>query len=404
MYFQLSAALKNRFIMELRRFWATHPKYRDLVDRIQGKYSFRERPQFGIIVKTSGATRVDLAADNYVGVVQSYTYLTRVQGSPGLAIEWVREDSLAIQRNAGMFPSPPGVYYIEIVEGPRDPNGFENLQFFVDPLLDVNHEQVMQIDETTAQLAHAPLDGTLRLYESPSGYMLQEGIEYVVDSTGLITLTRPVNRGRSLVADYRYPIETRGPFPYRENTANNTAIPGVVLAFGRRGEKGDKLAVVVHPIRMPAALEYGGRWDVSLEFEVIARDVYAQQEITDLSVMFLLGVLRSVLTKEGIEMTEISMGGESEEVYDETGDDYFYNATFSATVQTDWSIHVPLDLMIRSVTPLTSEEAKIQANLPEDEQESMSQAGNIRILEGLGLEGLTDPFFSNRTATFELIR
>jgi hypothetical protein len=34
----------------------------------------------------------------------------------------------------------------------------------------------------------------------------------------------------------------------------------------------------------------------------------------------------------------------------------------------------------------------------------MSQAGNIRILEGLGLEGLTDPFFSNRTATFELIR
>jgi len=210
--------------------------------------------------------------------------------------------------------------------------------------------------------------------------------------------------GRRLVADYRYPIATRGPFYYYENSADNQAIPGAVMAFGRRGEVGDKMAVVVQEVRQPAALEYGGRWDVSMEFEVVARDVFAEQEITDMSVMFLWGVLRSHLTKEGIEMTEMSMGGESEEPYDDTGDDYFYNATFTATVQTDWSIHVPLDLLIRSVAPLTLEQAKVQAALTDCQVGSDASVGNIKVLDGLGLEPLTDPFFNGRTSTYELIR
>jgi len=403
-YFQLSAALKNRFCYELRRFWALHPKYRDIVDHIQGKYSFRERPQYGIIVKTSGGNKVDLSPDNYVGIVQSYVYLTRVKDSPGLAIEWIREDSVAIQNNGGRFPSSPGVYYIEIVNGTTGPNSIPTMAFYVDPLLDVGHEQVMQVDETTAQLEHPPLDGTVRLFEMPSSYLLIEGTNYTVESTGLITLTQPLTGGRSLVADYRYPVASRGPFHYYENSADNKAIPGVVMAFGRRGEVGDKMAVVVQEIRQPAALEYGGRWDVSMEFEVVARDVFAEQEITDMSVMFLWGVLRSYLTREGIEITEMSMGGESEELYDENGDDYFYNATFTATVQTDWSIHVPLDLMIRSVSPLTLEQAKIQDGLTDCQAGSEGEIGNIRILEGLGLEALTDPFFNGRTGTFELIR
>ncbi len=52
MYNFLTEATKRRFILELRRFWQYHPKYRDIVDHIQNKYSFRERPQYGIILKT----------------------------------------------------------------------------------------------------------------------------------------------------------------------------------------------------------------------------------------------------------------------------------------------------------------------------------------------------------------
>jgi len=56
MYFRLTEALKQRFIDELRRFWSYHPRYNgsaassdedcsavNLVDNIQGKFSFEEQ-------------------------------------------------------------------------------------------------------------------------------------------------------------------------------------------------------------------------------------------------------------------------------------------------------------------------------------------------------------------------
>lgn len=403
MYFVLTGALKRRFIEELRRYWMHHPKYRDdLPNNIQGKFSFKERPQYGIIVKTGSGNRVDLSADNYIGVIESYCLLTRVSGKPGLSIEWVREDARAIQQNGGAFPSAPGVYYIDV----QEEDGSQ--VFYVDPLLDVYHEPVALLTETTAQLQQPPLTGTLRLYEMPSAFRLVEGVNYTLDRdlagnlTGGITLTNPLTGGRWLQADYRYPIESRGPYPLIEMHANNTAIPGVVLAFGRRVEAGDQLAVVVHDIRRPAYLEYGGRWDMTVEFEVMARDVFAQQEIADQSVIYLWGVLRSHLSHQGIEITDVSLGGESEEVYDETGDDYFYTSSFTVTAQTEWSIHVPLDAWLRSASPLTPAQAAQIAGLPDDQL--AGQDGNIKVLESLGLEAVQDPFWSGRAGTFEMVK
>lgn len=393
MYFRLTGAMKDRFILELRRFWATHPKYRDIVDRIQGKYSFKERPQYGIVVKTGSGTRVDLSPDNYIGVVVSYVYMTKVQNYPGLSIEWVREDSVAIQNNNGAFPSPPGIYYVEMTE---------DEEFWVDPLYDVYHEQVTLVSPTSAQLQNVPLTGTLRLYEMPAGYQLVEGVNYTLGQAGDITLVQPVTGGRSLVADYRWPGQSMGPFRIKTPCGVNNAIPGVVLAFGRRNEKGDRMAIVVQDRRSPASLEYGGRWDVTLDFDVVSRDVFAQQEIADQTVIYLWGVLRPYLSSEGIEMTDISLGGESEEVADETGDDYFYNSSFSITVQTEWSVHIPLDAYLRAVVPLTQEQARVAAGMT-DEQVAAVQS-NIRMLESLGLELIRDPFFRDRTLDFEVVR
>ena len=172
--------------MELRRYWSYHPKYPDLPDNIQGKYSFRERPQHGIIVKTSGATRVDLQAENFMGTVVSYAYLTKVNGSDGLALEWIREDSRAIGANGGRFPSLPGVYYLDLVE---------DNQFYVDPLLDVRNEHLTMVSETEAQLQNRFLKGTLRIYESPSNWQLHEGVNYTASDAGEITLMEPLKKG-----------------------------------------------------------------------------------------------------------------------------------------------------------------------------------------------------------------
>jgi hypothetical protein len=407
MYFYLSDSLTRKFIFELRQFWQHHPKFRDLVDNIQGKYSFKERPQRGIIVKTGGGSHVSLAPDHYKGMVLSYCYLAKAVGKPGLAVEWVREDGRAIQANGGVFPSPPGVYYIDIVSGSQYGLDTE-MGFFVDPLLDVRAEQVTSVDATTYQFQNAPVAGTTRIFEMPAGFLFHEGTNYTLTldgegkPTGEVILTAALDGGRWLQADYRYSATSTGPFPLVEQHANNQAIPGVVMAFGRRVEVGDQLGVVVQAARYPSALEYGGRWAMSVEFEVMARDVYDQREILDWSVMALYAVARGRLSSEGIEILTVSLGGESEEVYDETGDDYFYNGSFSIDLETEWSIHVPLNLWLRQVAPLTNAEAKILAGLPEDQLPGKD--GNIKALADIGLENVRDPFWTGNRGTFESIK
>ena len=228
--------------MELRRYWQHHPKYPDLPENIQGKYSFKERPQYGLVIKTSGGTRVDMSADNFRGVIVSYVYLTKVQRYPGTAIEWVREDSVAIQNNGGRFPSPPGVYYVELTG---------DNEFYVDPLIDVRNEVVSKVTETDWQLQGKFVPGTIRLFEMPSAFRFQEGVIYTADpDTGAITLTKPMKPGCHILADYRYPAESSGPHIIRENHAIKDAIPGCVVAFGRRNKKGDRQAVVVQDLSL----------------------------------------------------------------------------------------------------------------------------------------------------------
>jgi hypothetical protein len=183
-----------------------------------------------------------------------------------------------------------------------------------------------------------------------------------------------------LSADYRYPGEATGPWKVLPQAGINKAIPGCVLVFGRRYQKGDRWAVVVNPIREESYLEYGGKWELSIDIDIIARDVNSQAEIADQTAMFLWANLRPNLIDEGIDLQDVSMGGESEEVYDENADDYFYNSSLSMTVQTDWFMMVPIVNRILGY----QEEVK---GLPED----------------LRLVAYRDPFFYAKFQTYEKI-
>ena len=397
MFYNLTQGVQQRFIRELRRYWSYHPKYRDdLVRNIQGKYSFKERPQTGIVLKTSSATQVNLAADNFQGVVKSYVHLAKVarpEGGdyPGLAVEWVREDAVAIRNNNGVFPSEPGIYYIEVQSG--------GTTFYVDALLTQMDEAVMKVTETEYQLQNPILANTLRLFQMPGNIPYYDPENYTVDpSTGTITLTQPMPRNTYLSADYKYPGASQGPFNIVQNHGVNQAIPGVVLVFGRRIEEGDTMAVVVHDRRMEAALEYGGRWDITLDFDVVARDIHAQQEITDATISYIWSVLRSHIASEGMEIQSISMGGESEEVYDDNADDWYYTANFSVSVQTDWVLHVPLAACIRRAGSQTVANQRAVATLTGDELVA-SEVSGIQPVEnyGLNLVSFTDPFFVKGT-------
>ena len=403
----LSESIKKRFIYELRRFWQYDPNYGDIVRHIQGKYSFRERPQHGIILKNSSASPFQLSADNFQGTVVSYVYIQKVGNFPGLAVEWVREDGRAIQDNGGDFPTARGLYYIAVEQEEVDIGGQpqERLVFYVDPLLEVIDEAPMQVSGLTWQLANTDIHpGSLRLYELPGNIQLYEGENYTVDNdTGLITLTTPLPSGVWLSADYRHPGTSSGPYLIRENHTNVKAIPGVVLAFGRRVAGGDRQVVVIQDRRSPVALEYGGRWEVSLDFDIMARDPVAQGEITDKTLLYLWGVLRNRLSTEGIEITQVNGGGESEEVYDENGDDYFYNASFSVNLLTDWAIHVPLDPAIRAVTPQTVENAAAVATLTGDDLVENEET-TLQAVDDLRLVSAQDPYFRGRNRNYEVIK
>ena len=409
MYANLSESIKRRMLGELREFWSNDPKYRDfLVHNIQGRYSFEERPQQAIILKSTSANPINFSADHYQGTIVSYCHLARVFGRPGTSIEWVKEDSTAIQRNNGTFPSPAGIYYVEVLKEVYEYRGVpgEYLVFYVDPLLDVVDENPTFIDPLTYEVSAGRFHpGSFQAFEMPGNIRLYNGVHYSADpTTGRITLVEPMSSGTHLSVDYRYPGTTVGPFPVEENGSNNQAIPGVVLAFGRKAEEGDIMAVITTTHREEQALEYGGRWEMSLEFDVMARDVNAQGEITDRTLMFLHNELRERLSASGVEITSVSMGGEGEEMYDETGDDYFYTASISVSLMTDWFAYKPLSRSLSRVLPYTVSDAEKISGLSDQQLAELSASpAGLRLNESLQLIEIKDPWYRDRSKSWDLI-
>lgn len=353
MYYNLVQALKRRLILELKDSFSSHPVYKKITPFIQNRFSFQERPQFGIVIKGSSANKVALSSDNYIGTIQSHVMLAYV-GQAVFPLEWVREDLKAVAKNGDRMPTAPGVYYLEILKAPTEPA--QKGYFAVDPLLTVVDEPVLIFQsgiEREAQLQQIPLQNTVRLYENHN-YLLKEGYDYTVNyQTGAIEILTSFGKGATLSADYRYAGTSLGPIEFVWNTADFSTLPGVVLAFGKRAETGQKVAVVVYQDRVDAAQAFGGKFEVSFDFDVIARDPIQMEEIADLAIMYMWAQKKSRLELEGIEVIDISMGGEAEEVADETGEDFFYQASLSIQLRADWELHVPLPLTISRVTQTT---------------------------------------------------
>ena len=323
---------------------------------IQDKFAYEERPNAGIVVKNASASKVQWAADNFVGTVTSYIQKANLADDDGNrflgnSIEWIREDTKAILTNdpTGLtFPSPPGAYFIAFT-GDRE--------FVVDPLLDVFREFLAEfppnasnIGETVTVETGLIHPGTLFIFTG-DGLMLVEGSHYTVDyPTGVITFTTDLSNFLRLYADYKYPVDSRGPFTIEDvNTYNNTAIPGVILAFGRSMHEGDKSVIIVTPKREIQALEYGGKWEVNISFDVLAQDPIQMEEIADLVLMYIWGEKKDKLEFEGLNIMDISHGGEADEVYDETGQNLYYMVSMDLTVESDWNIHVPVPFKIAAI-------------------------------------------------------
>lgn len=415
----LTTQIQRLFVDEMRTFWQWDPKYNGLSKSVHGSYGSlgeqikgrmgdRERGQMALVVKVGSGNPVPLAADRFQGHVMSYIYLAHVEGSPGFSLEWVRENYVAIQKNGGKFPSPPGVYYIHLCDKDNNPS---TTQFYIDPLLTVRDEVPLPIQPTQYQIAQGKfVKGTLRVVRQPGNIRLYEPANYTANpATGIITIAEPFEDDEFLSVEYRYGGESLGPFCLQEERALIEPLPGVVLAFGRQIVAGDKLAVVVDDTRDLTAMEYGGRWEISVDFDVIARDVATQREILDKTVLYVDAVLRPRLSTMGIEILTMSLGGESEEPYDDTSDDYYYMGSFSIQVQTDWSIQVPLGATITHIDPggptgpvgpTVPPYMQTLAGLSDEEIIAVQFRQKMLASLGLKLWGPRDPFYTGRVGRF----
>jgi len=387
MYFYLISSLKRRLILELQDSFSRHPVYEKIVPFIQNKFAFDERPQYGIVVKGSSGNKVQVSAQNYLGSIESHVMLA-YYNEPAYLLEWVKEDLNVVRENGDSMPIPAGVYYIECLSAPTSPGEFG--EFIIDPLLTITDEPVIQIQEgpvVLANLQNQPVQGTLRLWTNRN-LLLVEGSDYTIDyETRELHFLTGFFPGSLITADYRYAAPSIGPINWSWNTADWTTLPGVVLAFGKRGRVGDKQAVVIYSDRVETAQAYGGRFDASFDLDVISRDPIQVEEIADLVFMYLWAEKRSALSFEGIELTDTSMGGEAEETYDEAAELFYYNYSMTVAIQSDWEMHLPLPFTVSRASAYTKPDG----------------ASSIQALSQASLFFNTTPVIVGRNASYERI-
>lgn len=344
-------ATKTRIIRELRQFLFDHPRYRDDHLNVQNKFSFEERPQRGIIVDGASADRVRLSADNYMGRLSSFVMQTTVGTFPGTSLEWVKENPLYLEQfspNRSIFPSPPGVYIFHITCLPIEERNIPG-QYTVDPYLTVNDEPLITFGsnhDQTAQLSHTDVyPNSLRLWLDGKRPIL-ENTDYLINyETGEIAFLKPTPSGSTIFADYRYKLETQGPFRFEREASDEETIPGAILAFGDRIWKDDQFAVVVTPDRTETAEVYGGKFEINFNLIVMSRDAEDREKLSDY-VIFKILESQNRLGFEGIELLDVSPNGENEEVYNESDDSYYYESSVALSYRVDWSLYVPLPVEV----------------------------------------------------------
>jgi len=166
-------------------------------------------------------------------------------------------------------------------------------------------------------------------------------------ATGTLFINKVLKSNDTLKVTYRHSgFVDEGPYTFKQNYVNTDALPGVVLAFGRRNQVGDKVMVMVNDKREVVADAYGGQWEVSLDLTIISDDPEQLGELTDYVHDMFKFNLRDRLMGEGIFIKDVSTGGDSEDEFHETGVNRF-TASISLGLMTDWEAYRPIPFAIR---------------------------------------------------------
>lgn len=236
----------------------------------------------------------------------------------------------------------PGRYYIELLD---------ETHFVIDPIYQIKEEKIINRTsgvETSASLDHGNLlSGSdvlyTKRYERSNKIQLVRDTDYTIDSSGNITFLNSLPASNTLYGDYRWVGSTMGPFdmPDGDHQYNNSALPGVILAFGSERIINDKNVVLVWPERDTAAKVYSGHWIMNFDIDVMSRDTVQLPELTDHIVEDMWTRKRVPLIMEGLTMETCEPVGEVEEVYDENTGDLYYKNSVNLVFMSEWKRFVP---------------------------------------------------------------
>lgn len=284
-----------------------------------------------------------------------------VENFPGTTVEWVMENKSLLEQYSlkrDIFPSPPGVYILEVKQLPDDPHSVPGF-FTIDPFLTETDEPLITFSASSGQQGQLSRAGVIpnsvRLWLDGRRPLLV-GVDYSVDDSGVVIFLKPTPTGSTVFADYRYKVGLQGPFPFNYEAADLKSLPGVIIAFGDRAQECDKLAIVIGQSRMETAEIYGGKFEVNFDLVVFSKDAEDREKMSDYIIAKILD-RQNDLGYEGIELLDVAPGGESEEIYNAETDDYYYDGAVSVGFRVDWEIYKPMPVEIfRSETTSKQEE------------------------------------------------
>ena len=92
MFNNLLYGTKRRILKEVEDAFLTHPAFSEKV-KIYNKFPYEERIQYGVVLRNSAASQIRMSADNYMADQHSYVRLAKNANYPGIAIEWIRENT-----------------------------------------------------------------------------------------------------------------------------------------------------------------------------------------------------------------------------------------------------------------------------------------------------------------------
>jgi len=288
------------------------------------------------------------SAGNYIdsGLITAQKSTWEIEWTSGTAyIDSVRVD---IDANNLELPHEEGTWYVfvnvtkQVDFAEYEPTDYHaNMAIVVTDGSGIISVTPNNLDESFKKLKRDNLlTGSEQVYKNDI-LMAKDQFYSINYTNGEITLLESLDNKDNVYITYRAIGVSLGMFDYKPEEFNDDAIPGVIIAFAAHPIIGDKHVIVIENTRTVSDKVYGGPWDISVTIDVLASDIDQEEELTDLTFMYLM-LKKPLLDELGLAMDALSISGEVEDEDYSTINEYRYMNGLDITIKSEWEIRIPI--------------------------------------------------------------